>query len=74
MAKLLIDPKILTGFFRVNFYRSLVGKSKFFIIQICGGSELDSGIQTNSDSEEDMASQEILVEVDFLYAYSTRPG
>lgn len=41
--------------------------------QACRGTELDSGIETDSGSEETMC-QKIPVEADFLYAYSTAPG
>lgn len=69
-----IDLKKLTGFFRGDYCRSLTGKPKLFIIQACRGTELDSGIETDSSTEDDMACQKIPVEADFLYAYSTAPG
>ncbi|XP_049628638.1 caspase-3-like [Suncus etruscus] len=69
-----IDLKLLTGFFRGDCCRSLAGKPKIFIIQACRGTTLDSGIQADSGSEEDMVCQKIPVEADFLYAYSTPPG
>lgn len=69
-----IDLKLLTGFFRGDCCQSLAGKPKIFIIQACRGSGLDCGIETDSASEEDMPTQKIPVEADFLYAYSTAPG
>lgn len=68
-----IDLKLLTGFFRGDYCRSLTGKPKLFIIQACRGSELDSGIETDS-AGDDVTCQKIPVEADFLYAYSTAPG
>lgn len=41
--------------------------------QACRGTELDSGIEADSASEETVC-QKIPVEADFLYAYSTAPG
>ncbi|XP_049628637.1 caspase-3-like [Suncus etruscus] len=69
-----IDLKLLTGFFRGDCCRSLAGKPKIFIIQACRGTKLDSGIQADSGSEEDLACLEIPVEPDFLYLYPTPPG
>ncbi|KAI5943771.1 Caspase-3 [Manis javanica] len=69
-----IDLKKLTRFFRGDCCRSLTGKPKLFIIQACRGTELDSGIETDSSAQDDMGCQKIPVEADFLYAYSTAPG
>ncbi|XP_014447879.1 caspase-3 isoform X3 [Tupaia chinensis] len=69
-----VDLKKITGFFRGDYCRSLMGKPKIFIIQACRGTELDCGIETDSGIDEDMACQKIPVEADFLYAYSTAPG
>ncbi|XP_036106045.1 caspase-3 isoform X3 [Molossus molossus] len=69
-----IDLKKLTVFFRGDNCRSLAGKPKLFIIQACRGTELDCGIETDSNVDDDMACQKIPVEADFLYAYSTAPG
>ncbi|XP_076877949.1 caspase-3b [Brachyhypopomus gauderio] len=68
-----VDIKELTSLFRGDHCPSLVGKPKLFFIQACRGSDLDSGIETDSvsDSED---TQRIPVEADFLYAYSTAPG
>ncbi|NXO30113.1 CASP3 protein, partial [Cisticola juncidis] len=68
-----LELKVLTGLFRGDRCRSLAGKPKLFFIQACRGTELDSGIETDSGSEETMC-QKIPVEADFLYAYSTAPG
>ncbi|XP_037382298.1 caspase-3 [Talpa occidentalis] len=69
-----IDLKILTGYFKGENCRSLTGKPKLFIIQACRGTDLDSGIETDSGTDDDMACHKIPVEADFLYAYSTAPG
>ncbi|XP_044537144.1 caspase-3-like [Gracilinanus agilis] len=69
-----VELKSLTCFFRGDKCRSLTGKPKLFIIQACQGTELDSGVQTDSGTDEDVACQKIPVEADFLYAYSTVPG
>ncbi|XP_004682433.1 PREDICTED: caspase-3 [Condylura cristata] len=69
-----IDLKELTSFFKGDCCRSLIGKPKLFIIQACRGTGLDSGIETDSSTDDDMACQRIPVEADFLYAYSTAPG
>ncbi|XP_005149203.1 caspase-3 [Melopsittacus undulatus] len=68
-----LELKVLTSLFRGDKCRSLAGKPKLFFIQACRGTELDSGIETDSGSEETMC-QKIPVEADFLYAYSTAPG
>ncbi|XP_023612968.1 caspase-3 isoform X2 [Myotis lucifugus] len=69
-----VDLRKLTIFFRGDYCRSLAGKPKLFIIQACRGTELDCGIETDSNIDDDMACQKIPVEADFLYAYSTAPG
>ncbi|NXC20575.1 CASP3 protein, partial [Corythaeola cristata] len=68
-----LELKAVTSLFRGDRCRSLAGKPKLFFIQACRGTELDSGIETDSRSEETMC-QKIPVEADFLYAYSTAPG
>ncbi|NXI64823.1 CASP3 protein, partial [Anseranas semipalmata] len=68
-----LELKVLTSLFRGDKCRSLVGKPKLFFIQACRGTELDSGIEADSGSDE-MMCQKIPVEADFLYAYSTAPG
>lgn len=68
-----VDLKELTGLFRGDRCCSLVGKPKLFFIQACRGTELDSGIETDSVAEEG-STERIPVEADFLYAYSTAPG
>ncbi|KAF1533797.1 Caspase-3, partial [Eudyptes schlegeli] len=68
-----LELKALTSLFRGDRCRSLAGKPKLFFIQACRGTELDSGIEADSQSEEIMC-QKIPVEADFLYAYSTAPG
>ncbi|NXG26863.1 CASP3 protein, partial [Dromaius novaehollandiae] len=68
-----LELKALTSLFRGDRCRSLAGKPKLFFIQACRGTELDSGIETDSGSDEPMC-QKIPVEADFLYAYSTAPG
>lgn len=45
----------------------------FVALQACRGTDLDSGIETDSGPDENMC-QKIPVEADFLYAYSTAPG
>ncbi|XP_055034675.2 caspase-3 [Misgurnus anguillicaudatus] len=68
-----IELKDLFQLFRGDRCSTLVGKPKLFFIQACRGTELDSGIET--DSCDDSAGQKrIPVEADFLYAYSTVPG
>ncbi|EMP40856.1 Caspase-3 [Chelonia mydas] len=68
-----LELKILTGLFRGDRCKSLVGKPKLFFFQACRGTELDSGVETDSSSEENTC-QKMPVEADFLYAYSTVPG
>ncbi|NXK54933.1 CASP3 protein, partial [Chauna torquata] len=68
-----LELKVLTSLFRGDKCRSLAGKPKLFFIQACRGTELDSGIEADSGSDETMC-QKIPVEADFLYAYSTAPG
>ncbi|NWH88343.1 CASP3 protein, partial [Aegithalos caudatus] len=68
-----LELKVLTSLFRGDRCRSLAGKPKLFFIQACRGTELDSGIETDSGADETMC-QKIPVEADFLYAYSTAPG
>uniref|UniRef100_A0A8C9SFG8 Caspase-3 n=2 Tax=Scleropages formosus TaxID=113540 RepID=A0A8C9SFG8_SCLFO len=67
-----VELKTLTGYFRGDRCKTLVGKPKLFFIQACRGTELDAGIET--DSSPDSSSEKIPVEADFLYAYSTAPG
>ncbi|XP_007939063.1 caspase-3 [Orycteropus afer afer] len=69
-----VDLKKLTSFFRGDNCRSLTGKPKLFIIQACRGTDLDCGIETDSNLDDDMTCQKIPIEADFLYAYSTAPG
>ncbi|XP_053285001.1 caspase-3 [Pleuronectes platessa] len=64
----------LTGNFKGDRCKSLVGKPKLFFIQACRGSALDDGAMIESDSVDDQTSEKIPVEADFLYAYSTAPG
>ncbi|KAM8940161.1 caspase-3-like [Pelodytes ibericus] len=66
--------KNLTTLFRGDKCRTLVGKPKIFFIQACRGTELDSGVETDSGSEPHDETHRIPVEADFLYAYSTVPG
>ncbi|XP_051474928.1 caspase-3 [Apus apus] len=68
-----LELKTLTSLFRGDRCRTLAGKPKLFFIQACRGTELDSGIEADSGSDETMC-QKIPVEADFLYAYSTAPG
>ncbi|NXA41304.1 CASP3 protein, partial [Eudromia elegans] len=68
-----LELKALTSLFRGDKCKSLAGKPKLFFIQACRGTELDSGIETDSGPDEPMC-QKIPVEADFLYAYSTAPG
>ncbi|OCT99585.1 hypothetical protein XELAEV_18005367mg [Xenopus laevis] len=69
-----IPVKNLTDLFRGDRCKTLVGKPKIFFIQACRGTELDSGIETDSGSEPGEETHRIPVEADFLYAYSTVPG
>eukprot|EP00079_Xenopus_tropicalis_P032868 XP_017946639.1 PREDICTED: caspase-3 isoform X1 [Xenopus tropicalis] len=69
-----IQIKNLTDLFRGDRCKTLVGKPKLFFIQACRGTDLDSGIETDSGSEPGEEIQRIPVEADFLYAYSTVPG
>ncbi|KAI5630442.1 caspase 3, apoptosis-related cysteine peptidase a, partial [Silurus asotus] len=66
-----VELKALTSLFRGDRCVSLAGKPKLFFIQACRGTDLDSGVETDSDSDNSM---KIPVEADFLYAYSTAPG
>ncbi|KAG5263904.1 hypothetical protein AALO_G00269930 [Alosa alosa] len=68
-----VPLKDLTSLFRGDRCRSLAGKPKLFFIQACRGTDLDSGIETDSVAEEG-STERIPVEADFLYAYSTAPG
>ncbi|XP_044305779.1 caspase-3 [Varanus komodoensis] len=68
-----LELKMLTSIFRGDRCKTLAGKPKLFFIQACRGTELDSGIETDSSPDENMC-QKIPVEADFLYAYSTAPG
>ncbi|XP_041759781.2 caspase-3b isoform X1 [Coregonus clupeaformis] len=67
-----VELKKLTGLFRGDHCKTLVGKPKLFFIQACRGSDLDCGIETDSVAGE--SPERIPVEADFLYAYSTAPG
>ncbi|XP_066515907.1 caspase-3a [Hoplias malabaricus] len=67
-----VELKALTSLFRGNRCTSLVGKPKLFFIQACRGTDLDAGIEM--DSNYDGSPVKIPVEADFLYAYSTAPG
>ncbi|XP_046878576.1 caspase-3-like isoform X1 [Hypomesus transpacificus] len=67
-----VELKVLTGMFRGDLCKTLVGKPKLFFIQACRGSELDGGIETDAVSDD--SPERIPVEADFLYAYSTAPG
>ncbi|CAK6442560.1 unnamed protein product [Pipistrellus nathusii] len=69
-----VDLTKLASFFRGDNCRSLAGKPKLFFIQACRGTELDCGIETDSNADDDMGYQKIPVEADFVYAYSTAPG
>ncbi|XP_075053200.1 caspase-3 [Mixophyes fleayi] len=66
--------KNLTSLFRGDRCKTLVGKPKLFFIQACRGTDLDSGVETDSGSESHEETYRIPVEADFLYAYSTVPG
>uniref|UniRef100_A0A8C5LJG3 Caspase-3 n=1 Tax=Leptobrachium leishanense TaxID=445787 RepID=A0A8C5LJG3_9ANUR len=66
--------KNLTSLFRGDRCKTLVGKPKLFFIQACRGTDLDSGVETDSGSEQPSETYRIPVEADFLYAYSTVPG
>ncbi|XP_077158392.1 caspase-3 isoform X3 [Paroedura picta] len=68
-----LELKMLTSLFRGDRCKTLAGKPKLFFIQACRGTELDSGIETDSGMDENIC-QKIPVEADFLYAYSTAPG
>ncbi|XP_077790367.1 caspase-3 isoform X1 [Podarcis muralis] len=68
-----LELKMLTSLFRGDRCKSLAGKPKLFFIQACRGTDLDSGIETDSGTDESTC-QKIPVEADFLYAYSTAPG
>ncbi|KAL4640536.1 caspase-3 [Arapaima gigas] len=67
-----VELSTLTGYFRGDRCKTLVGKPKLFFIQACRGTQLDAGIET--DSMPDDCTERIPVEADFLYAYSTAPG
>ncbi|XP_043828258.1 caspase-3-like [Dromiciops gliroides] len=74
-----IELKEFTSFFKGDQCRSLVGKSKIFIIEACRGKELDCGVQPDSGTDdcgtqENTTRQKIPLEADFLCAYSTAPG
>ncbi|XP_036439537.1 LOW QUALITY PROTEIN: caspase-3-like [Colossoma macropomum] len=67
-----VQLKALTSLFRGDRCPSLAGKPKLFFIQACRGTDLDAGIEMDSNS--DGSPVKIPVEADFLYAYSTAPG
>ncbi|XP_010863694.2 caspase-3a [Esox lucius] len=67
-----VELKSLTSLFRGDRCTTLVGKPKLFFIQACRGTELDGGIETDSNSVGSLTR--IPVEADFLYAFSTAPG
>ncbi|KAM9413968.1 caspase-3b isoform 1-T1 [Salvelinus alpinus] len=76
-----VELQKLTGLFRGDRCKTLVGKPKLFFIQACRGSDLDCGIETDSvaggietDSVAANYPERVPVEADFLYAYSTAPG
>ncbi|KAM9329337.1 caspase-3 [Gastrophryne carolinensis] len=69
-----LPVKQLTSLFRGDRCRTLVGKPKLFFIQACRGTDLDSGVETDSGNGSQEETQRIPVEADFLYAYSTVPG
>ncbi|PIO25030.1 hypothetical protein AB205_0083760 [Aquarana catesbeiana] len=46
----------------------------FVFLKACRGTELDSGVETDSGSGSEEEAHRIPVEADFLYAYSTVPG
>lgn len=68
-----VELRSLTSLFRGDRCPSLVGKPKLFFIQACRGTDLDSGIETDSLPDGSTTAR-IPVEADFLYAYSTAPG
>ncbi|KAH0616134.1 hypothetical protein JD844_027026 [Phrynosoma platyrhinos] len=49
-----LELKMLTSLFRGDRCRTLAGKPKLFFIQACRGTDLDSGIETDSGSDESM--------------------
>ncbi|KAL0970713.1 hypothetical protein UPYG_G00246220 [Umbra pygmaea] len=70
-----VELNKLTGYFRGNCCKTLVGKPKLFFVQACRGKDLDDGIETDSRAVvDDETTEKIPVEADFLYAYSTVPG
>ncbi|XP_076151097.1 caspase-3a isoform X1 [Alosa pseudoharengus] len=65
-----VEMKTLTSLFRGDRCTSLVGKPKLFFIQACRGTDLDGGIEVDSND----SPERIPVEADFMYAFSTAPG